>query len=202
MDNAHEPIEAFAAAMKAGFTHVPLNSRLTAAETADLFRDSGAVALIADQAHLPVVEKARADMPGPRHLITTGRSGHAKGVTTTQQEIPNQAYTAILPEYGLTAASRLLALYPHSSAASTNCAFGPTWILGATLIVDDMAHSPPSGSWPTSSDIRSPTPPPSRPCWSVSCATSRRPGSSTTSRAWRGSLTGQRPSHRRSPRAW
>lgn len=42
MDNAHRPIEAFATAMKAGFTHVPLNSRLTAAE---LVRDSGAVAL-------------------------------------------------------------------------------------------------------------------------------------------------------------
>ena len=180
MDNAHEPIEVFAAAMKAGFTHVPLNSRLTSAETADLFRDSGAVALIADQAHVPVIEKARADMPGLRHLITTsaggagpsgtvdfealiaaaspvppqyarsdsrafiiytsGTTGHAKGVTTTQQEILNQAYTAILPEYGFTPASRLLALYPHSSAASTNCAFGPTWILGATLIVDDVQH--------------------------------------------------------------
>jgi long-chain acyl-CoA synthetase len=180
MDNAHEPIEVFAAAMKAGFTHVPLNSRLTAAETAELFRDSGAVVLIADQAHVPVIDKARADMPGLRHLITTsagggeapgtldfetliataspvppryarsdarafiiytsGTTGHAKGVTTTQQEILNQAYTAILPEYGFTAASRLLALYPHSSAASTNCAFGPTWILGATLIVDDVQH--------------------------------------------------------------
>lgn len=180
MDNAHEPIEVFAASMKAGFTHVPLNSRLTAAETADLFGDSGAVALIADQAHMPVVEKARAGLPGLRHLIvaspdgagppgtldfetliataspvppqyarsdarafiiyTSGTTGHAKGVTTTQQEILNQAYTAILPEYGFTAGSRLLALYPHSSAASTNCAFGPTWILGATLIVDDVAH--------------------------------------------------------------
>ena len=176
MDNAHEPIEAFAAAMKAGFTHVPLNSRLTAAETAELFRDSGAIALIADQAHLDVIAKARDEMPGLQHLIvtggaggaldfealitaaspvppayarsearafiiyTSGTTGHAKGVTTTQQEILSQAYTAILPEYGFTPASRLLALYPHSSAASTNCAFGPTWMLGATLIVDDVQH--------------------------------------------------------------
>ena len=180
MDNAHEPIEAFAAAMKAGFTHVPLNSRLTAAETAELFRDSGAIAVIADHAHVPVIDRARADMPGLRQLITTsadgaespgaldyetliataspvpppyarsdarafiiytsGTTGHAKGVTTTQQEILSQAYTAILPEYGLNSSSRLLALYPHSSAASTNCAFGPAWILGATLIVDDVQH--------------------------------------------------------------
>ena len=61
-------------------------------------------------------------------------------MTATQREILNQAFTAILPEYGLTAGSRLLALYPHSSAASTNCAFGPAWVLGATLIVDDVAH--------------------------------------------------------------
>ncbi len=180
MDNAHEPIEAFAAAMKAGFTHVPLNSRLTAAETAELFGNSGAAALIADQAHVPLIEKARADLPGLRVLITatadgagppgaldfetliaqaspappryarsdsrayiiytSGTTGHAKGVTATQREILNQAFTAILPEYGLTAGSRLLALYPHSSAASTNCAFGPAWVLGATLIVDDVAH--------------------------------------------------------------
>ena len=61
-------------------------------------------------------------------------------MTATQREILDQAFTAILPEYGLTAGSRLLALYPHSSAASTNCAFGPAWILGATLIVDDVQH--------------------------------------------------------------
>ena len=180
MDNAHEPIEAFAAAMKAGFTHVPLNSRLTAAETAELFCDSGSVALIADEAHLPLIEKARAGMAGLRLLITcgvhgagplgsvdyetllsqaspvppdyarsearafiiytSGTTGHAKGVTTTQREVLNQAFGAILPEYGLTGDSRLLALYPHSSAASTNCAFAPAWMLGATLVVDDVQH--------------------------------------------------------------
>ena len=75
MDNAHEPIEAFAAAMKAGFTHVPLNSRLTAAETAELFGNSGAAALIADQAHVPLIEKARADLPGLRVLITATADG-------------------------------------------------------------------------------------------------------------------------------
>jgi acyl-CoA synthetase (AMP-forming)/AMP-acid ligase II len=180
MDNAHEPIEAFAAAMKAGFTHVPLNSRLTAGETAELMSDAGAVALITDQTHLAVAETACAATPAIRHLIaatrgssrpagtldfealieqapasppeyartdarafilyTSGTTGHAKGVTSTQHEILDQAFTAVLPEYGLTAASRLLALYPHSSAASTNCAFGPAWVLGATLIIDDVQH--------------------------------------------------------------
>lgn len=180
MDNAHEPIEAFAAAMKAGFTHVPLNSRLTAGETAELFSDSGSIALIADQAHIPLINEARPGMRNLRLLITTGvedagqsgsvgfetlirqavpvppeyarsearaliiytsgTTGHAKGVTSSQCEILNQALSAILPEYGLTPESRLLALYPHSSAASTNCAFAPTWILGATLIVDDVQH--------------------------------------------------------------
>jgi acyl-coenzyme A synthetase/AMP-(fatty) acid ligase len=73
-------------------------------------------------------------------IYTSGTTGHAKGVTATQREILSQAFTAILPEYGLTAGSRLLALYPHSSAASTNCAFGPAWVLGATLIADDVQH--------------------------------------------------------------
>jgi acyl-CoA synthetase (AMP-forming)/AMP-acid ligase II len=179
MDNAHEPIEVFAAAMKAGFTHVPLNSRLTAAETAELVVDSGAVAVLTDAAHQALIEKVRAGLPAVRTLITTGKqsagpgyldfetlieqapaeppgyagldarafiiytsgtTGHAKGVTTTQREIVSQAVGAILPEYGLSTASRLLALYPHSSAASTNCAFAPAWILGATLIVDDVQH--------------------------------------------------------------
>ena len=73
-------------------------------------------------------------------MYTSGTTGHAKGVSSTQHEILAQAFTAILPEYGLTAASRLLALYPHSSTASTNCAFGPAWILGATLVIDDVQH--------------------------------------------------------------
>ncbi len=73
-------------------------------------------------------------------IYTSGTTGHAKGVTTTQREILHQAFTAILPEYGLTPGSRLLALYPHSSAASTNCALAPAWVLGATPIVDDVQH--------------------------------------------------------------
>lgn len=42
---------------------------------AELFCDAGAVALITDEAHLPLVEKARADLPDLRVLITAAADG-------------------------------------------------------------------------------------------------------------------------------
>ena len=129
-------------------------------------------------------------------IYTSGTTGHAKGVVTNQQEIVSQALGAILPEYGLTAASRLLALYPHGSAASTNCAFGPAWILGATLVVDDVKHFT-AERFLANIERYQVTHARCRPCWSVSCGTSRKPASDSTFPACSGSLTARRRSPRR-----
>jgi acyl-CoA synthetase (AMP-forming)/AMP-acid ligase II len=52
----------------------------------------------------------------------------------------SHATDAFFPEYLLRPTSRLLALYPHTSTASTNCAFVPAWLVGATLVIDDVRH--------------------------------------------------------------
>lgn len=58
----HQPIEVFAAAMKAGFTHVPLNSRPAAAETAAA--DLPDVGLLATTGGPAPGLRARAAAPG------------------------------------------------------------------------------------------------------------------------------------------
>ncbi len=177
MDNRHEALEAFGAAMKAGFTHVPLNSRLTQSEAAELANDAGAIALITDEAHADIVAAGRVDAPGLRHVITvdgpragfldfeslinaasgepfeysgldaraliiytSGTTGHAKGVVSTQRQILNHVVEAFLPEYAIGPDSRILSLYPHSSTASTNSAFVPAWVMGCTIVLDDVRH--------------------------------------------------------------
>jgi fatty-acyl-CoA synthase/long-chain acyl-CoA synthetase len=71
-------------------------------------------------------------------LYTSGTTGHAKGVYSTQRQVVSHALSVVIPEYQLHADSRILVLYPHNSAASVNNAVVPALILGATLVLDDV----------------------------------------------------------------
>jgi len=57
---------------KSGLVGTPINYRLKPAEVAYVLKDSGAVAVMADDAHVDVVDAARAQLRGDLHCITLG----------------------------------------------------------------------------------------------------------------------------------
>jgi fatty-acyl-CoA synthase len=59
------------AAARLGAIFVPLNFRLTGPEIAFIVGDCGAEILIADPAHLPVIDGVRAELSTVRHFLTT-----------------------------------------------------------------------------------------------------------------------------------
>lgn len=62
MDNRVEAVEIFAACAKAGFTYVPLDSRMDPLTVGTLLVDCGAELLITDEAHRPSPEDLLADL--------------------------------------------------------------------------------------------------------------------------------------------
>jgi acyl-CoA synthetase (AMP-forming)/AMP-acid ligase II len=78
------------------------------------------------------------DDDGAYILYTSGTTGHAKGVYSTQRQVVAHALSVVIPEYQLHADARILILYPHNSAASVNNAVVPALMLGATLVLDDV----------------------------------------------------------------
>jgi fatty-acyl-CoA synthase len=63
-------VEAMAATLRLGAVCVPVNFRLVADEVAYLLADSGAVAVVVDEALAPVVEAARAQAPSVAAVVT------------------------------------------------------------------------------------------------------------------------------------
>lgn len=76
--NRVEWAELYVAAAKAGLVVVPINFRLTAAETAFIVNDSGAAALIVEDSLVPIVEQARQALRVPAdRMIHIGRTAPA-----------------------------------------------------------------------------------------------------------------------------
>ncbi|HET7341982.1 MAG TPA: AMP-binding protein [Methylomirabilota bacterium] len=70
--NAYEVLLAGAVVRALGAIAVPMNHRLTAEEVAYILDDSDAVALVAGDAFLPIVERVRDAAPRLRHVILLG----------------------------------------------------------------------------------------------------------------------------------
>ena len=70
-----------------GAVFVPLNHRLTASELAFVLDDAGATVLVVDDAHLPLVDAIRAEVPTIATVVKTG-SSDPEGLAALQRAAP------------------------------------------------------------------------------------------------------------------
>ena len=72
MENHPRFLEVAWAALRSGLYLTTVNSYLTADEVAYILRDSGAQAIFVGAEFAPVIEAARAELPGLRHVVVLG----------------------------------------------------------------------------------------------------------------------------------
>jgi fatty-acyl-CoA synthase len=138
-------IEAYLATLRAGALCVPVNFRLVADEIAYALTDSGAVAVVVDQALAPQLEKARAQAPSVEQVVTIG--GDLEDVLAAaspdyvELPVPDEATAYIMYTSGTTGrpkgamlSHRNLFLHAFSSTAHLGSSgSGGVWMSGAPL---------------------------------------------------------------------